>query len=85
MNSMLKTKWLLPVLFIGLAIFFFKLPTSTPDPALADGPPTADELQDIGPLADLSPAEAPIAEPVAHDDGTSDQAAQIDDSTHGTS
>ena len=84
MNSMLKTKWLLPILLIGLAIFFIKLPTSTSDPALADGPPAADELEDIGPLADLPPAEALMAEPVAQDGETANQATQIDDGIHGT-
>ena len=84
MNSMLKTKWLLLVLLIGLAIFFIKLPTPTPDPALADGPLTTDELQDIGPLVDLPPAEALMAEPVAQNDETANQATQIDDGTHGT-
>ena len=84
MNSMLKTKWLLPVLLIGLAIIFIKPPTSVPGPALADGPPRADELHDIGPLAGLPPAEALMAEPVAQGGETDDQAAQIDDATHGT-
>ena len=81
---MSKTKWLLPVLLVGLAIFFVRLPASTPDPALADGPPRADELQDIGPLAELPPVAALMAEPVAQDDETFDQEAQFDDSTHGT-
>ena len=84
MNSLLKPKWLLPILLIGLTVFAVKLPTSTSDLALADGPPIADELQDIGPLADLPPAEAPIAVPVARNNETANQAAQIDDGTHGT-
>jgi hypothetical protein len=81
---MLKTKWLLPVLLIGLCILFIKLPTSTPDPALADGRLTADELQDIGPQADLPTVKALINKPVLQNDETADQAAQIDDDTHGT-
>jgi hypothetical protein len=81
---MQKTKWLLPVLLIGLAIFFVKLPTSTPEPALADGPPTADELQDSGPIAELPRVETLINEAVAKNDEPANQAAQIDEDTHGT-
>ena len=84
MNSMAKTKWLLPILLIGMAVVTIQWPTDAPDQVLADGPPTADELQNIGALADLPPVDTLVTGPVAQDDSTTDQATQIDDDTHGT-
>jgi hypothetical protein len=88
MDSMLKPKWLLPVLLIGLAILVINLPAPTSAPVLADGPMTVDELsaqaESIQPAADLPPIESLIGEPVANSEETSDQVAQLDTSARGT-
>jgi hypothetical protein len=88
MNSMLKTKWLLPVLLIGLTVIVIKSPTSTSAPVLAGSPPTVKKLpaqaESIEPAADVPAIEALNGEPVADSEETSDQVAQLDTSTQGT-
>ena len=79
----MKTKGLLQILVIGLAVLAIKLPTSTSGQALADGPPTRDEAQaqveDAQPLAHPALAELAVEEP-----DLPDATAQLDEGTHGT-
>jgi hypothetical protein len=83
MRVLVKTKWLLPVLLIGLAVLAVKLPTSTSGRALADGPPTTDEAQaqveGAQPVTFPALAELAVQEPEAPD-----ATAQTDEGTHGT-
>ena len=88
MNSMPKTKWLLPILLIGLAVATIQLPTVASDPVLADGPPTTEGLEAqteaSGPLA-VPPLEELLAEASVADGGEPpDATAQLDTSTQGT-
>ncbi len=88
MNSTAKTKWLLPILLIGLAVANIQLPTAASDPVLADGPPPADGLEAqteaSGPLA-VPPLAELLAEGSVADGGeTPDATAQLDTSTQGT-
>ena len=83
MRVLVKTKWLLPVLLIGLAVLTVELPTQTPGQALADGPPTADEAQ--AQVAGAQPvAFSALAELAAEEPQPSDATAQTDEGTHGT-
>jgi len=88
MNSTVKTKWLLPILLIGLAVATIQLPTAAPDQVLADGPPTTDGLEAqteaSGPLV-VPPLAELLAEASVADAGeTPDATAQLDTSTQGT-
>jgi hypothetical protein len=80
---MMKTKGLLQILVIGLAVLAIKLPASTSGQALADGPPTTDEagaqVEGIQPLAYPALVELAVEEPDAPD-----ATAQLDEGTHGT-
>jgi hypothetical protein len=83
MRVLVKTKWVLPVLLIGLALLAVKLPTSTLGQALADGPPTRDEAQ--AQIEDAQPLAYPgLAELVAEEPDLPDATAQLDEGTHGT-
>jgi hypothetical protein len=74
---------LLPVLLIGLAAFAVRLPTSTSDRALADGPPTTDEAQ--AQVEGTQPAAFPaLAELAVQEPEAPDAAVQTDEGTHGT-
>ena len=88
MNSILKPKWLLPVLLIGLTVVVIKSPTSTSAPVLAGSPSTVKELPahagSNGPAADLLPIEALNGEPVVNGEETSNQVPQLDTSAQGT-
>jgi hypothetical protein len=89
MRVVFKTRWLLPLLLIGLAVLFVKLPTSTSDQALADNSLTTEKSQaqvgEIASVVDPPQAEAQVAEPIT-EGGESPEAAQaeIDDTTCGT-
>jgi hypothetical protein len=83
MRVLIKTKWLLPILLLGLAILAVNPPTSTSRQALADGPPTADGAQ-----AQVE-GDQPLAHPVladlaAEEPQPSNATTQTDTSTHGT-
>jgi hypothetical protein len=83
MRVLIKNKWLLPVLLVGLAVLTVKLPTSTSGQALADGPPTTDEAQ--GQVEGAQPPAYPaLAELAVKEPDPPDSAAQTDDRTHGT-
>ena len=88
MNSMAKTKWLLPILLIGLAVATIQWPTAASDPVLADGPPTTDGLQAqieaSGPLMGPPLAELLTEASVADGGEPPDATAQLDTSTQGT-
>ena len=83
MRVLVKTKWLLPVLLIGLAALAVKLPTPTSGRVLADGPPTTDEagaqVEGAQPLAYPALAELTTEEPQP-----SNATAQTGKDTHGT-
>jgi hypothetical protein len=89
MRIVFKTKLLLPLLLIGLAILFVKLPTSTSDQALANASLTTEKSQaqvgDIDSLGDPPQAEAQVAEPVTEGAKAPEAAqAEFDDTTCGT-
>ncbi len=88
MNSMPKTKWLLPILLIGLAVATIQRPTAAPDQVLADGPPTTEGLEAqteaSGPLAVPPLAELLAEASVANGGETPGATAQLDTSTQGT-
>ena len=88
MNSTAKTKWLLPILLIGMAVVTIQWPTDAPDQVLADGPPTTEGLEAQtearGPLVGPPLAELLAEGSVADGGETPDATAQLDTSTQGT-
>ena len=83
MRVLVKTKWLLPVLLIGLALLAVELPTSSSGQALADGPPTTGSVQAQVESAQ-PPAHPMLVELAAEESDAPDVTAQSDDGTHGT-
>jgi hypothetical protein len=84
----MKTKWLLPILIIGLVVFGAGLPTWASDKVLADGPPITDKLQtqveESGPLSLPPQLETLVEESTTGSSEAPGATAQLDDSTHGT-
>jgi hypothetical protein len=89
MRIVFKTRWLLPLLLIGLAVLFVKLPTSAADQALA-GTSLATEksqvqVEDIASVVDPSQAEVQVDESATAGGEVPDAThAEFDDSTCGT-
>lgn len=89
MRIVVKTRWLLPLLLIGLAVLFVKLPTSAADQALAGTSLTTEksqvQVEDIASVVDPPQAEAQVDESVTAGGEASDVAqAEFDDTTCGT-
>jgi hypothetical protein len=89
MRVVFKTRWLLPLLLIGLAVLFVKLPTSAADQALANASLTTEKSQaqvgEIASVVDPPQAEAQVDEPVTEGTEAPEAAqAEIDDTTCGT-
>jgi hypothetical protein len=89
MRIVFKTRWLLPLLLIGLAVLFVKLPTSAVDQALAGTSLTTEksqaQVEDVASVVDPPQAEAQVDESVAAGGAAPDAAqAEFDDSTCGT-
>jgi hypothetical protein len=89
MRVVFKTRWLLPLLLIGLALLFVKLPTSATGQTLAGALLTTEKSQaqvgEIASVVDPPQAEAQVAEPVT-EGGKAPDAAQVEinDTTCGT-
>jgi hypothetical protein len=89
MRIVFKTRWLLPLLLIGLAVLFVELPTSTSDQALAGTSLTTEksqaQVEDIASVVNPSQAEAQVDESVTAGGEAPDAAqAEFDDTTCGT-
>ncbi len=89
MRIVFKTRWLLPILLIGLAVLFVKLPTSAADQALAGTSLTTEKSQvrvgDSASVIDPPQAEPRVDETVTASGEASDVAqAEFDDTSCGT-
>jgi hypothetical protein len=89
MRIVFKTRWLLPLLLIGLAVLFVKLPTSASDQALAGTSLTMEKSQvrvgDSASVIDPPQAEAQVDETVTASGEAPDAAqAEFDDTSCGT-
>jgi hypothetical protein len=89
MRIVMKTRFLLPLLLIGLIVATIDLPTLTPDQVLADGPPTTDEgpaqVEEIGTPTQPSPVEGLAQLPIPGvPDSPNGTETEFDDSSHGT-
>jgi len=83
MRILVRTRWLLPILVIGLAVLVVKLPISASHQVLADGPLATD-----GPQAQIEGdqllASPLLAESVAEGPDSPDATVQFDEGTQGT-
>lgn len=89
MRIVFKTRFLLPLLLIGLAVLFVKLPTSASDQASAGTSLATEKSQvQVGnnpSVVDPTQAEARVDESVAEGDEAADATqAEFDDTTCGT-
>jgi hypothetical protein len=89
MRIVFKTRWLLPILLIGLAVLFVKLPTSAADQALAGTSLTMEKSQvrvgDSASVIDPPQAQAQVDESITAGGEASDATqAEFDDTTCGT-
>jgi hypothetical protein len=81
MRMLFRTRWLLPILLMGLAVLFVKLPSAIPDQALANASLPAEKAGPAEPL----PAAAQVAEPAIQAGETPGAApAEFDDTSCGT-
>jgi hypothetical protein len=89
MRMLFRTRWLFPILLIGLAVLFVKLPTTSPDQALANTSLPAEKAgapaeADAGP-AGPAPAQAQVDEPAIQGGETPEAAqAEFDNTSCGT-
>jgi hypothetical protein len=89
MRIVFKTRWLLPILLIGLAVLFVKLPTSAADQALAGTSLTREksqaQVEDSASVVGPPQAQAQVDETVTAGGEAPDVAqAEFDDTTCGT-
>ena len=88
MGILVKTRWLLPILVVGLAVVAVRLPTSASDHMLTDGPPVLCEAQvakaDTGLQVLPPPGESLAEDEVADSSEAHGATAQLDTSAQGT-
>jgi hypothetical protein len=89
MRRLFRTRWLFPILLVGLALLFVKLPGAAPDQALANVSSPAEKAEAQAEVsarpAEPPPAAAQVAEPALQAGETPEAApAELDDTSCGT-
>jgi hypothetical protein len=85
MRRLFRTRWLFPILLVGLALLFVKLPSAAPDQALANVSLPSEKAEAQAEV-NAEPAEPPpVAEPTLQAGETPEAApAELDDTSCGT-